>query len=73
MDKTLPTLPKGHVSCLSDAFRYTRASETDIVKTFARVREALLREEQWSAGHRSRCISNASWAAAGRASATAHR
>ena len=52
MDKTVPTLPKGHVSCLSDAFRYTPASETDIVKTFARVREALLREEQRAAGHR---------------------
>ena len=49
MDKTLPTLPKGHVSCLSDAFRYTPASETDIVKTFARVRHGLLREEQRAA------------------------
>jgi len=52
MDKTLPTLPKGHLSCLSDAFRYTPASETDIVKTFARVRDGLLREEQRGAGHR---------------------
>ena len=46
MHKTLPTLPKGHVSCLSDAFRYTPASQTDIVKTFARVREGLVQEEQ---------------------------
>jgi hypothetical protein len=52
MDKTLPTLPKGHVSCLSDAFRYIRASETDIVKTFARIRDGLLREEQRAAGQR---------------------
>ena len=51
MDKTLPTLPKGHVSCLSDAFRYTPALETDIVKTFARVRDGLLRGEQPRAGH----------------------
>jgi len=35
MDKTLP---KGHVSCLSSAFRYTAASNTDIAKTFARIR-----------------------------------
>ena len=52
MDKTLPTLPKGHVSCLSDAFRYTPASETDIVRTFARVRDGLLREEQRAVAHR---------------------
>ena len=52
MDKTLPTLPKGHVSCLSDAFRYTPALETDIVKTFARIREGLLSGEQRRAGHR---------------------
>jgi len=52
MDKTLPTLPKGHVSCLSDAFRYTRALETDIAKTFARVKDGLLREEQRAVAHR---------------------
>ena len=43
MDKTLP---KGHVPCLSGAFRYTRASDTNIVKTFARVRRELGRQEQ---------------------------
>ncbi len=32
------TLPKGHASCLSDAFRYTDAVHTDIAKTFARIR-----------------------------------
>ena len=52
MDKIVPALPKGHVSCLSDAFRYTRASETDIGRTFARVRESLLREEQRGVGPR---------------------
>lgn len=39
-------LPKGHVSCLSEAFRYTRASNTNIAKTFARIRRQLGRPEQ---------------------------
>ena len=32
------TLPKGHVSCLSNTFRYTPASHTDLAKTFARLK-----------------------------------
>ena len=32
------SLPKGHVSCLSKAFKYTPAVNTDVAKTFARVR-----------------------------------
>jgi hypothetical protein len=40
------TLPKGHVSCLSETFRYTPASNTNISKTFARVRRQLARPEQ---------------------------
>jgi hypothetical protein len=41
------TLPKGHVSCLSSAFRYTPASYTDVAKTFARIeREARARSKQ---------------------------
>ena len=43
MDKPLP---KGHVSCLSGAFRYTPSSSTDLGKTFARVRRELARQEQ---------------------------
>ena len=39
-------LPKGHVSCLSEGFRYTRASNTNVAKTFARVRRQLGRQEQ---------------------------
>jgi hypothetical protein len=34
-------LPKGHPSCLSRSFRYTPSVETDVAKTFARVRERL--------------------------------
>lgn len=32
------SLPKGHVSCLSKSFKYTPAVNTDVAKTFARVR-----------------------------------
>jgi hypothetical protein len=35
------SLPKGHVSCLSQAFRYTPAAGTDVAKTFARIRRQL--------------------------------
>ncbi|MET0679862.1 MAG: hypothetical protein ABWZ41_02595 [Burkholderiales bacterium] len=38
-------LPKGHVSCLSNAFRYTPALKTNVADTFARIhRELKLRE-----------------------------
>jgi hypothetical protein len=37
-------LPKGHVSCLSQGFRYTPAAVTDVAKTFARIRRQLKAE-----------------------------
>ncbi len=37
-------LPKGHVSCLSQGFRYTPAAGTDVAKTFARIRRQLKAE-----------------------------
>jgi hypothetical protein len=37
------TLPKGHASCLSSAFKYTPATHTDLGKTFARIRGQLKR------------------------------
>lgn len=41
------TLPKGHVSCLSNAFRYTPASHTDLRRTFARIeREVRVQSKQ---------------------------
>ena len=37
-------LPKGHVSCLSQSFRYTSAVNTNVAATFARIgRELKLR------------------------------
>jgi len=42
MDKALP---KGHVSCLSESFRYTPASGTNVAKTFARVQRRLKQRE----------------------------
>lgn len=41
-----PLLPKGHLSCLSKAFRYTPAAGTDVAKTFVRVRRQLARNAQ---------------------------
>jgi hypothetical protein len=38
------TLPKGHLSCLANQFKYTPAAHTDLAKTFARVRRRQLRE-----------------------------
>jgi hypothetical protein len=35
------TLPKGHLSCLSDRFRYTPAHQTDVAQTLARIRREL--------------------------------
>jgi hypothetical protein len=34
-----PQLPKGHQSLLSPTFKYVQAIETDLSKTFARVRQ----------------------------------
>lgn len=35
------TLPKGHLSCLSNAFRYTPAAHTNVANTFARIAREL--------------------------------
>ena len=35
------TLPKGHLSCLSDAFRYTPAAHTNVASTFERIKREL--------------------------------
>ncbi len=46
------TLPKGHLSCLSDRFRYTPAHRTDVAQTLARIRRELTeqaRSESWRA------------------------
>lgn len=44
------TLPKGHLSCLSSAFRYTPAAHTNIAQTFARIaRERKERREESAA------------------------
>jgi hypothetical protein len=32
------TLPKGHQSCLSRSFKYTPAVDTNVAKTFERIR-----------------------------------
>jgi hypothetical protein len=37
----LSTLPKGHLSCLSSAFRYTPAISTNVAETFARIQREL--------------------------------
>ena len=34
-------LPKGHLSCLSNAFRYTPAAHTNVADTFARIAREL--------------------------------
>ncbi len=39
------TLPKGHLSCLSESFRYTPASGTNIAKTFAKIKRRLNQEQ----------------------------
>jgi hypothetical protein len=40
------TLPKGHLSCLSESFRYTPAVGTNVAKTLARIRRQLKLENQ---------------------------
>jgi hypothetical protein len=38
------TLPKGHFSCLGEGFRYTPSVNTDLAKTFARIRKRQQKE-----------------------------
>lgn len=40
------TLTKGHLSCLSDRFRYTPAHRTDVAQTLARIRRELAEQAQ---------------------------
>lgn len=35
---TAPKLPKGHLSCYAQGFKYTPAASTDVAKTFARIK-----------------------------------
>ena len=37
-----PQLPKGHTSILSPTFKYVPAADTDLARTFARIREQRL-------------------------------
>jgi hypothetical protein len=46
------SLPKGHVSILSRSFKYTPAMETNVAKTFARVRLQLEAERKESSNVR---------------------
>jgi len=39
------TLPNGHLSCLSRTFRYTRAADTNLARTFARIKRELSGQE----------------------------
>ncbi len=39
------TLPKGHLSCLSESFRYVPASGTNVAKTFAKIKRRLGQEQ----------------------------
>jgi hypothetical protein len=44
-----PQLPKGHISILSPAFRYVPAANTDLSRTFARIREQRVAQVRASA------------------------
>lgn len=53
------TLPKGHISCLSSAFRYTPAVHTNVADTFARIaREQLSRPTHALGAPHSRFVSD---------------
>jgi len=44
-----PQLPKGHTSILSPAFKYVPAANTDLSRTFARIREQRVTQVRASA------------------------
>jgi hypothetical protein len=44
-----PQLPKGHTSILSPAFKYVPAANTDLSRTFARIREQRVAQVRASA------------------------
>ena len=39
------TLPKGHLACLSSAFRYTLVKQTNVANTSARIARGLKAQE----------------------------
>ena len=44
-----PQLPKGHTSILSPTFKYVPAANTDLSRTFARIREQRVTQVRASA------------------------
>ena len=48
------TLPKGHLSCLSNSFRYTPAAGTNVANTFARIKQELGEQETHASASRGR-------------------
>jgi hypothetical protein len=44
-----PQLPKGHTSILSPTFKYVPAANTDLSRTFARIREQRVAQVRGSA------------------------
>jgi len=44
-----PQLPKGHTSILSPTFKYVPAANTDLSRTFARIREQRVAQVRVSA------------------------
>jgi hypothetical protein len=44
-----PQLPKGHTSILSPTFKYVPAANTDLSRTFARIREQRVPQVRGSA------------------------
>ena len=44
-----PQLPKGHASILSPTFKYVPAANTDLSRTFARIREQRVAQVRVSA------------------------
>lgn len=47
-------LPKGHLSCLSNSFRYTLAADTNVASTFARIKPELREQETHGSASRER-------------------
>ena len=48
------TLPKGHLSCLSNSFRYTPAAGTNVANTVARIKQELGEQETHASASRGR-------------------
>lgn len=52
----MKTLPKGHLSILSADFRYTPAAQTNLARTFARLRREQKQREAEAASTKEREI-----------------